>query len=127
MKLVRDKKKIKKSIPQGIAHVYTTFNNSIITITDQLGNVISWSSCGTKGFKSSKKSTPFAAQVAAEDAANKARDNGIKTLEVRIKGPGAGRESTLRAISSCGIRISIIRDVTPMPHNGCRASKKRRI
>ncbi len=121
------KKHSKKNISQGIAHIYTTFNNSIITISDQNGNVISWSTCGTKGFKGSKKSTPFAAQIAAEDACKKAKDHGVKSLEVRVKGTGSGRESALRAISSCGMKITLIKDVTPMPHNGCRPPKKRRV
>jgi len=121
------KKRIKKNIPQGIAHIYTTFNNSIISISDQSGNVISWSTCGAKGFKGSKKSTPFAAQVSAEDACRKAREHGMKAVEVRIKGTGSGRESALRAISACGMKITVIKDVTPMPHNGCRPPKLRRV
>jgi small subunit ribosomal protein S11 len=122
------KKKSRKNVEKGIANIYTSFNNSIITITDESGQVLSWSSCGAKGFKGSKKSTPFAAQVAAEDAARKARDLfGLKKLEVRVNGPGAGRDSALRAIAGCGINIFMIRDVTPTPHNGCRAAKRRRV
>lgn len=123
----RTKKRVKKNISQGVAHIYTTFNNSIITITDTQGGTISWSTCGAKGFKGSKKSTPFAAQVAAEDACRKAKDHGVKSMEVYIKGPGSGRESALRAISSSGIRITLIKDVTPVPHNGCRPAKRRRV
>ncbi len=122
-----NKKHKQPIILQGIAHIYTTFNNSIITISDQIGNVISWSTCGTKGFKGSKKSTPFAAQIATEDACKKAKDRGIKMVEVKIKGTGSGRESSLRAIAACGIKINSIKDVTPMPHNGCRPSKRRRV
>ena len=121
------KKKGKKNIPNGIVHVHTSFNNTIITIADTMGNVISWSSAGSKGFKGSRKSTPFAAQIAAEEASRKALDQGVKSVVVYIKGPGAGRESALRAISSTGLRVSTIKDVTPIPHNGCRPSKKRRV
>lgn len=124
---VKTKKRVRKNVIQGIAHVYTTFNNSIVTITDTTGNVVSWSSCGTKGFKGSKKSTPFAAQMAAEDAIRKAKDHGMKAVDVYIKGPGSGRETALRAISSSGMRVTLIRDVTPMPHNGCRPPKRRRV
>ncbi|MBH1988584.1 MAG: 30S ribosomal protein S11 [Myxococcaceae bacterium] len=123
----KTKKRIKKNVTQGIAHVYTTFNNSIVTITDTNGGAVSWSSCGAKGFKGSKKSTPFAAQIAAEEACRKAKDHGMKALEVYIKGPGAGRESALRAISSSGMRVTLIKDVTPVPHNGCRPPKRRRV
>lgn len=123
----KTKKRVKKNVTQGIAHVYTTFNNSIVTITDTSGGAVSWASCGSKGFKGSKKSTPFAAQIAAEDACRKAKDHGMKALEVYIKGPGAGRESALRAISSCGMRVTLIKDVTPVPHNGCRPPKRRRV
>ena len=123
----RVKRKLKKNILNGIVHIQSTFNNTIITITDVSGNVISWSSAGARGFKGSRKSTPFAAQVAAGDAAAKAMEHGLKHVQVYVKGPGAGRESALRAIASAGIKISIIRDVTPIPHNGCRQAKRRRV
>ena len=123
----KTKKKIRKSVLQGVAHIYTTFNNSLVTITDQTGNTLSWSSCGSKGFKGSKKSTPFAAQLAAEDACRKARDFGLRSVEVLVKGPGSGRESALRAIAASGIRVTLIKDVTPVPHNGCRPAKRRRV
>lgn len=123
----KTKKKIRKSVMQGIAHIYTTFNNSLVTITDQTGNTLSWSSCGQKGFKGSKKSTPFAAQLAAEDACRKAKDFGLRSVEVLVKGPGAGRESALRAIAASGIKVTLIKDVTPVPHNGCRPAKRRRV
>jgi small subunit ribosomal protein S11 len=123
----KGKKKIKKNIPSGIVHVYASFNNTLITITDPQGNAVSWSSCGAKQFKGSKKSTPFAAQIAAEDACRKAQDQGMRSVEVRIKGPGGGRESALRAVASSGMRVTLIRDVTPIPHNGCRPPKKRRV
>jgi small subunit ribosomal protein S11 len=121
------KKKEKKNIQSGIAHIQSTFNNTIITITDMSGNVISWSSAGVKGFKGSRKSTPYAAQQAAEDAAKKAMVHGLKNVEVYIKGPGAGREAALRSLQSMGLSIKLIRDVTPIPHNGCRQSKRRRV
>ena len=121
------KKKIKKNIPVGIAHVNATFNNTIITITDTKGNTISWSSAGAEGFKGSRKSTPFAAQLAAESAGKKAKDNGVKTLEIEVRGPGSGRESALRALQSTGFIITSIKDVTPIPHNGCRPPKRRRV
>jgi small subunit ribosomal protein S11 len=121
------KKKNKKNIATGIVHVQSTFNNTIVTITDIQGNVISWSSAGARGFKGSRKSTPFAAQVAAEDAARKAADHGLKTVAIFVKGPGAGRESALRAFQSVGMRVTLIRDVTPIPHNGCRPPKRRRV
>lgn len=124
---VKTKKRIKKNVAHGIAHVYTTFNNSIITVTDNSGAAIAWATCGSKGFKGSKKNTTLAAQVATEDACRKAKEHGIKALEVYIKGPGSGRESALRAISSCGIKITMIKDVTPIPHNGCRPVKQRRV
>ena len=127
MAVVKSRKRVKKNIASGIVHVYTTFNNSIVTVTDITGAAISWSSCGAKAFKGSKKSTPFAAQVAAEDACRKAKDHGMRSVEVRIKGPGAGRESALRAIASSGLKISQIKDVTPIPHNGCRPPKRRRV
>ena len=123
----KTKKKVKKNIPFGIAHISSTFNNTIITITDTTGNTISWSSSGNKGFKGSRKSTPFAAQLAAEEAGKKAMDHGMKTLEVNVKGPGSGRESALRALQSIGFTITSIRDVTPIPHNGCRPPKRRRV
>ena len=120
-------KKGKKSILNGVVHIQSTFNNTIITITDVSGNVISWSSAGARGFKGSRKSTPFAAQVAAGDAAAKAMEHGLKTVTVLVKGPGAGRESALRALAAAGLKISLIRDVTPIPHNGCRQPKRRRV
>ena len=121
------KKKVKKNIPMGIAHVNATFNNTIITITDTKGNTISWSSEGSEGFKGSRKSTPFAAQLAAENAGKKAQDNGVKTIEIQVRGPGAGRESALRALQATGFIITSIKDVTPIPHNGCRPPKRRRV
>ena len=126
-KRVVKKKKERKNIPTGVAHIQATFNNTIVTITDQVGNVVSWSSAGAKGFKGSRKSTPFAAQIAAEDCAKKAQENGMRTLEVYVKGPGSGRESALRALQAAGFSISFIRDVTPIPHNGCRPPKRRRV
>ncbi len=123
----RVKKRERKNIASGVAHVNSTFNNTMITITDAQGNTISWSSAGAQGFKGSRKSTPFAAQVAAEDAGKKAQDHGLKTLEVEVKGPGSGRESALRALQSIGLVITSIRDVTSVPHNGCRARKQRRV
>ena len=121
------KKKTKKNIQSGVAHVQSTFNNTIITITDASGNTIAWSTAGAHGFKGSRKSTPFAAQVAAEDCAKKAMEHGVRTLGVFVKGPGSGRESALRALSAAGMKISMIRDVTPIPHNGCRPPKRRRV
>ena len=121
------KRKERKNITNGIAHVNSTFNNTIITIADVQGNTISWSTAGAMGFKGSRKSTPYAAQMAGEDAGKKAMDHGIKTLEVEVKGPGSGRESALRALMALGITITSIRDVTPVPHNGCRAPKRRRV
>ncbi len=121
------KKKVKKNVPSGVVHIKSTFNNTTINITDLTGNTISWSTAGTQGFKGSRKSTPFAAQLAAEDAAKKAMDHGMRQVVVLVKGPGAGRESALRAIQSSGLKISVIRDVTPIPHNGCRPSKRRRV
>ncbi len=117
----------RKNITSGVAHVSATFNNTIITITDAQGNTIAWSTAGTMGFKGSRKSTPFAAQMAAEDAGKKAQDHGMKTLEVNVCGPGSGRESALRALQSIGLTITTIRDVTPIPHNGCRPPKRRRV
>ena len=123
----RVSKKVRKNIADGIAHVNASFNNTIITITDRQGNSLAWASSGGQGFKGSRKSTPFAAQVAAEVAGRAAQDQGIKNLDVEIKGPGPGRESSVRALASLGIRIASISDVTPVPHNGCRPPKKRRI
>jgi len=123
----RIKRKGKKNILNGVVHIQSTFNNTIITICDVSGNVISWSSAGARGFKGSRKSTPFAAQVAAGDAAAKAMEHGLKNVTVMVKGPGAGRESALRALAAAGLRISLIRDVTPIPHNGCRQPKRRRV
>ena len=121
------KKKEKKNVVVGVAHVAATFNNTIISITDTQGNVVSWSSAGMMGFKGSRKSTPYAAQVAAEDAGKKAVDHGMRTLEVEVSGPGSGRESALRALQAVGLTVTSIRDVTPIPHNGCRPRKKRRV
>jgi small subunit ribosomal protein S11 len=123
----RVKRRERKNIASGIAHVNSTFNNTVITITDAQGNAIAWSSAGAQGFKGSRKSTPYAAQVAGEDAGRKAQDHGMKTLEVEVKGPGSGRESALRALQSVGFTITSIRDVTPIPHNGCRPRKRRRV
>ena len=121
------KKKIAKGVTQGIAHIQATFNNTIITITDKQGNVLAWSAPGIVGYSGSKKSTPFAAQIAAVDAARKAKEIGIKEIEVRVKGPGFGRESAIRALQATGLTITSIKDVTPIPHNGCRPKKKRRV
>jgi small subunit ribosomal protein S11 len=121
------KKKEKKNIPHGVVHIQATFNNTIITITDQLGNVISWSSSGSLGFRGSRKGTPFAAQQASLTAAQKAKDVGLRAAEVRVSGPGSGRESAVRALATVGIEVRHIRDVTPIPHNGCRPPKKRRV
>ncbi|WP_028587338.1 30S ribosomal protein S11 [Desulfocurvus vexinensis] len=121
------KKKEKKNVPVGIAHVRASFNNTIITFTDLKGNVISWGTSGALGFKGSRKSTPFAAQVAAEAAAKKAMENGMRTVGVLVKGPGAGREAAMRAINNAGMKVSFMRDVTPIPHNGCRPPKRRRV
>lgn len=121
------KKKIRKNVPIGEAYIQSSFNNTIITITDPQGNVVAWSSGGVVGFKGSRKSTPFAAQLAAENAARKAMENGMKTVDVFIKGPGAGREAALRALQSTGLKIHLIRDITPIPHNGCRPPKRRRV
>jgi len=126
-KATKSKKKTKKNIPSGIAHINSTFNNTIITITDTTGNTVSWSSSGNKGFKGSRKSTPFAAQLAAEEAGKKAMEHGMKHVEVVIKGPGNGRESAIRALGSTGLNITVIKDITPIPHNGCRPSKRRRV
>ncbi|HTZ38618.1 MAG TPA: 30S ribosomal protein S11 [Syntrophales bacterium] len=121
------KKREKKNVPEGIAHIQSTFNNTIITITDLTGNVISWASSGMSGFKGSRKGTPFAAQMAAESAVKKAKEQGLRTVRVYVKGPGSGRESALRALQATGLTISLIRDVTPIPHNGCRPPKRRRV
>ena len=124
---IRVKKKVKKSVAEGIAHIHFSFNNTIITITDRQGNALSWATSGGAGFKGSRKSTPFAAQVAAEAAGKAAQEFGVKNVEVRIKGPGPGRESSVRALNAIGLKITSIQDVTPVPHNGCRPPKKRRI
>ncbi|MFA5322508.1 MAG: 30S ribosomal protein S11 [Smithella sp.] len=121
------KKKEKKNIPEGIAHIQSTFNNTIVTITDLSGNVIAWSSSGLQGFKGSRKSTPFAAQMAAEDVVRKAKEQGMRKVQVYVKGPGSGRESALRSLQIAGLTITLIRDVTPVPHNGCRPPKRRRV
>ena len=123
----RVKKKVKKNIPKGVAHISSTFNNTMVTITDMNGNAISWSSAGHKGFKGSRKSTPFAAQMAAEDAGRAAQEHGERSLEVYLKGPGSGREAALRSLQAVGFKITLIRDVTPVPHNGCRPPKRRRV
>ncbi|MGD1878458.1 MAG: 30S ribosomal protein S11 [Kiloniellaceae bacterium] len=123
----RLRRREKKNISSGIAHVNATFNNTMITITDVQGNTISWSSAGGQGFKGSRKSTPYAAQMAAEDAGRKAQEHGVRVLEVNVKGPGSGRESALRALQAVGFTITAIRDVTPIPHNGCRPPKRRRV
>ena len=123
----RVRRRERKNITSGMAHVNSSFNNTMITITDAQGNAISWSSAGSMGFKGSRKSTPYAAQMAAEDAARKAQEHGMKTLEVEVRGPGSGRESALRALQSAGFTITSIRDVTPIPHNGCRPRKRRRV
>jgi small subunit ribosomal protein S11 len=123
----RVRKKVKKNVAEGIAHIHASFNNTIITITDRQGNTLSWASSGGAGFKGSRKSTPFAAQVAAEAAGRAALECGVKNLEVRIKGPGPGRESSVRALNACGFRIASIQDITPVPHNGCRPPKRRRV
>jgi small subunit ribosomal protein S11 len=121
------KKRERKNVPYGLVHIQASFNNTIVTITDVSGNVVAWSSSGVKGFKGSRKSTPFAAQLAAEDAAHKAMEHGLRTLSVFVKGPGSGRESALRALASTGFKITLIRDLTPIPHNGCRPPKRRRV
>lgn len=123
----RTKKKEKKNIANGVVHIQSTFNNTIVTISDTAGNVISWSSSGVMGFKGSRKSTPFAAQLTSEDAAKKAQEHGMRNVEVYVKGPGAGRESALRALQAAGLNVTLIKDVTPIPHNGCRPPKRRRV
>jgi small subunit ribosomal protein S11 len=120
-------KKIKKSIFKGVAHIKSSFNNTIVSISDAAGNVLAWSSAGSEGFKGSRKGTPFAAQVTAESAAKKAMEHGVRTVEVYVNGPGAGRESALRSLQAAGFSITLIRDVTPIPHNGCRPPKRRRV
>ena len=121
------KKKVRKNVATGIAHIQSTFNNTIVTITDPVGNVLSWSSSGSLGFRGSRKGTPFAAQQASLTAANKAKESGLRTVEVNVSGPGAGRESAVRALASAGLEVRSIKDMTPMPHNGCRPPKKRRV
>ena len=121
------RKRGRKNIAEGVVHIHSTFNNTIVTITDYQGNVISWSSAGAMGFKGSRKGTPFAAQQAADNAAKKAMDHGLRSVQIFVRGPGAGRESALRALQSAGINISLIKDVTPIPHNGCRPPKRRRV
>ena len=124
---LKTKKKVKKNISHGVVHIHATFNNTIVTITDRSGNVIAWSSSGMAGFKGSRKSTPFAAQQAAEKATKIAMDNGMRSVEVYVRGPGSGRESSIRSIQATGLEITLIRDVTPLPHNGCRPPKRRRV
>ncbi|MCX6129063.1 MAG: 30S ribosomal protein S11 [Proteobacteria bacterium] len=121
------KRKTKKNVPMGVAHIQATFNNTIVTITDLNGEVVSWSTAGAKGFKGSRKSTPFAAQVAAEEAGRKAMDAGMRSISVLVKGPGSGRESAVRALSSVGLKVNLLKDITPVPHNGCRPPKRRRV
>jgi small subunit ribosomal protein S11 len=121
------RRKTKKMVSEGVAHIHSTFNNTIITITDPVGNVVAWSSAGSVGFKGSRKGTPFAAQLAAENAAKKAMESGLRTVQVFVKGPGAGRESALRSLQAAGFAVSLIKDVTPIPHNGCRPPKRRRV
>ena len=121
------KKKVKKNVATGIAHIQSTFNNTIVTVTDIQGNVVAWSSSGSSNFKGSRKSTPFASQIAAENAARKAQEHGMRSLAIFVNGPGAGRESALRAFQIVGMKITLIRDVTPIPHNGCRPPKRRRV
>jgi small subunit ribosomal protein S11 len=126
-KKTRTKKKEKKNISNGVVHIQSTFNNTIVTISDMAGNTVAWSSSGLQGFKGSRKSTPFAAQLAAQDAAKKAQEHGMRTVEVFVKGPGPGRESALRALQAAGFNVTVIKDVTPIPHNGCRPPKRRRV
>ena len=123
----RGKKRVRKNISTGVVHIKSTFNNTMVTITDVNGNTIAWASAGVRGFKGSRKSTPFAAQLAADEAAKRAKDHGLQTVSVRVSGPGAGRESALRGIQSSGLRVTAIKDVTPVPHNGCRPPKRRRV
>lgn len=124
---IKGRRKVKKSVSEGIAHIHASFNNTIITITDRQGNTLAWATSGGSGFKGSRKSTPFAAQVAAERAGKLAQEFGVKNLEVRVKGPGSGRESSVRSLNALGFKITAISDVTPIPHNGCRPPKRRRI
>ena len=126
-KKFKSRKKIVRSVSEGVAHILATFNNTIVSITDRSGNVLFWGSCGSSGFSGSKKSTPFAAQITAETVAKKAVEHGMKTIEVTVKGPGSGRESAIRALQAAGLTISVIRDTTPIPHNGCRPPKMRRV
>jgi small subunit ribosomal protein S11 len=121
------KKKEKKNVPHGIVHVHASFNNTIISISDQVGNMLSWASSGNQNFRGTRKGTPYAAQIAAGVAAEAAKEHGIRSVDIRVKGPGAGRESAIRAINACGIQVTSIRDVTPIPHNGCRPPKRRRV
>ena len=123
----RVRKKVRKNVADGVAHVHASFNNTIITITDRQGSALSWASSGGQGFKGSRKSTPFAAQMAAENAGRKAMEHGMRTLEIEVRGPGSGRESALRALQAVGLAVTAIRDVTPIPHNGCRPPKRRRV
>jgi small subunit ribosomal protein S11 len=123
----RGKRKVKKNVPTGVVHIRSTFNNTLVTITDVNGNTVAWASSGIRGFKGSRKSTPFAAQLAADQAARAAQDHGMTTVSIRVSGPGAGRESALRAIQAAGMRVTSIKDVTPIPHNGCRPPKRRRV
>ena len=123
----RGRKKERKSVPVGVAHIQSTFNNTVVTITDQKGNVLAWSSAGQTGFQGSRKGTPFAAGLAAENAARKAMEHGVKQVEVYVKGPGAGREAAIRSLQAAGLEVNLIRDVTPIPHNGCRPPKRRRV
>ncbi|RLB57882.1 MAG: 30S ribosomal protein S11 [Deltaproteobacteria bacterium] len=125
--MAKQKKKVKKNVQSGVAHIQATFNNTIVTITDVAGNTVAWSSAGARGFKGSRKSTPFAAQLAAQDAAKKAMDHGMKQIGIEVKGPGAGREAAIRALQASGLKITMIQDVTPIPHNGCRPPKRRRV
>ena len=126
-KAVRTKKKVKKNILNGVVHIQSSFNNTIVTITDPMGNVVAWSTAGMNGFKGSRKSTPFAAQLASEDAAKKAKEHGLKNVEVYVKGPGPGRESAVKSLQAAGLNVTMIKDVTPVPHNGCKPPKRRRV
>jgi len=126
-RVARTKKRERKNIESGVAHIKSTFNNTVVTITDSRGNTISWSSAGVVGFKGSRKSTPFAAQMAAENAAREAMEHGLKEVEVYVKGPGAGREAAIRSLQAAGLEVNLIKDVTPIPHNGCRPPKRRRV
>ncbi len=126
-KRTKTKKKVKKNILNGVVHIQSTFNNTIVTITDPNGNVISWSTAGMNGFKGSRKSTPFAAQLASQDAAKKAMEHGLRNVEVYVKGPGPGRESALKSLQATGLTVTMIKDVTPIPHNGCKPKKRRRV